>query len=77
MAYIAVVMPDVEEGADTKDNLFWCVREDQIEARIRDCGRANPQFAICVYHLTEIRKISKQPEYTRYRVTANGEIVPA
>lgn len=76
MAYSHVVMPDVEEGASYNDNVFFCNNEKDIESAVRQCSAKNPTVTICVYRLDQLQKLAETPRYARYKVNANGEVVP-
>lgn len=76
MAYHALVMPDVEEGAQYQDNVFFATSDKQIETCVRQCAAKNPTVTICVYRLDQLQKLMEAPKYARYKVLTTGEVVP-
>lgn len=79
MSYPILVCLDIEEmgGVLTPQQQMWITGEDRINRAIRDLGMSWPNTTVCIYQLVEVQKLKTQPTYQRYKVSPNGEIIPA
>jgi len=77
MSFQFVICPDPEEGTElTSANVFYANTPSQVEQRIKDASVRYPASTICVYGLSEVLKLKNKPQYNRYTVSPNGEVVP-
>lgn len=75
MAKQFLVCIDFQDGYPVTENTVFTTDEDHLERTIKVASNGNPHATICVYALTEMRKISKPAEYQCYKFQ-NGEVVP-
>jgi len=78
MAYTYVCVVDAEEGHDiTGQNVRFAQNDKQIEQQLHHLSLLHPTATLCVYKLHNLRKLKSKPVYAQYKVTPDGEIVPA
>jgi len=77
MANHILVCLDIEEmGGLTPEQMNWLNDPLRIPRAIKDLNTRWPNSTVCVYQLSELQKLKTNPTYQKYKVSANGEVIP-
>ena len=78
MAYQFLLCVDpTESGEKIKpEQQLWLNEQHEVEKYLPTFSRNWPQNTICIYSLSELQKLKTQPTYQRYKLNADGEILP-
>ena len=77
MANHILVCLDIEEmGGITSQQMCWLNDPLRIPRAIKDLNTQWPNSTVCVYQLSELQKLKTNPTYQKYKVSANGEVIP-
>lgn len=77
MANHILVCLDIEEmGVITPQQMNWLNDPLRIPHTIKNLNTQWPNSTICVYQLSELQKLKTNPTYQKYKVSANGEVIP-
>lgn len=78
MAYqfLLCVDPAEIDGKIKPEQQMWLNEQYEVEKYLPVFSRSWPQNTICVYTLSELQKLKTQPTYQRYKLNAQGEILP-
>lgn len=74
--YKFVVIPDPAYHTIDGQNIRLCENESEVNKCIKKLSNGIAEGGVYVYTLTSIQKMVKPPEFARYEVTANGEVLP-
>ena len=77
MANHILVCLDIEEmGGINQEQMYWLNDPQRIPRSIKDLNIRWPNSTVCVYQLSELTKLKTNPTYQKYKVSANGEVIP-
>lgn len=77
MANYTLVCLDTEEmGGINQEQMYWLNDPQRIPRAIKDLNTRWPNSTVCVYQLSELLKLKTNPTYQKYKVSANGEVIP-
>lgn len=75
-AYLLSVDPAELDGRIKPEQQMWLNEQHEVEKYLPVFSRDWPQNTICIYRLSEMQKLKTQPTYQRYKLNADGEILP-
>ena len=75
-AYLLSVDPAELDGRIKPEQQMWLNEQHEVEKCLPIFSRDWPLNTICVYSLSELQKLKTQPTYQRYKLNADGEILP-